>query len=246
MNLRVNEIYGPTIQGEGATAGRPCFFLRLAGCNLHCRWCDTFYTWNYEGTQFAPEHDYGPKVKKEDEVYEMSVDDVAWALQTMRRDSSGINRVIVSGGEPLLQQAALTELCARLVKDDFIIEVETNGTIIPAQALSTCVAFNCSPKLSHSGNVRKLRYNEKALYAIKTGGPAIFKFVVSTEDDITEVKDIIAANALPSDAIYLMPLGHTPELQRETELEVVELCKKYGYSYSPRLHIALWGNQRGI
>ena len=68
MKIRVNEIFGPTIQGEGSTVGKPCFFLRVAGCNLHCGWCDTYYTWNYEGTTFSNEHEFGEKVKMDDEV----------------------------------------------------------------------------------------------------------------------------------------------------------------------------------
>jgi len=153
-NLRVNEIFGPTFQGEGRSMGMPCHFLRLAGCNLHCSWCDTWYTWNFgkgDGeTRFG-----SPTVKMADESHQMSVEEVADKLKDCQN-------LVISGGEPMLQQQALMALIPLLTHVKHI-EIETNGTVPLIGGLKHCIEqINCSPKLASSGNTA-IRYQPQVL-----------------------------------------------------------------------------------
>lgn len=100
----VKEMFGPTLQGEGAHAGRACVFLRFAACNLACTWCDT---------DFAAEG-----------ARKLTADEIAAHLEQL--DAHGSRRVIVTGGEPSLQWDAA--LAARLRAAGFTIHMESNGT----------------------------------------------------------------------------------------------------------------------
>jgi 7-carboxy-7-deazaguanine synthase len=241
MRLRVNEMYGPVLQGEGPSLGTPVLFVRLAGCNLHCRWCDTPYTWNYEGTTFDVPHDFAPKSKMAEEVHEKDPEEVArWIAE------KGVRRVVFSGGEPMIQQKAMAEamgLCAESVE----FEVETNGTFVPDAATDAQVdQYNVSPKLAHSGNATILRRNPKALAWFAESAKAYFKFVVSSEEDMPEVLRMIDEFRIPLKRALLMPKGHTKEEQDRNKRTVYGLCLKHGLRYTPRLHIDLFGSERGI
>ncbi|MSP15831.1 MAG: radical SAM protein [Myxococcales bacterium] len=100
----VKEIFGPTLQGEGAHAGRPCVFLRFAVCNLACSWCDT---------------DFRP-----DGATRLGVDEVVAEL--LARDRHGSRMVVVTGGEPTLQWDGA--LATALAAAGFRVHLETNGT----------------------------------------------------------------------------------------------------------------------
>src|SRR5215210_2144872 len=100
--MRVTEIFH-SIQGESSHVGRPCVFVRLAGCNLRCRWCDSEYTFT-GGTK-------------------MSVDEVM-----ARVESYGCRLVEITGGEPLAQGEAF-ELITKLCDDNHEVLIETSGSI---------------------------------------------------------------------------------------------------------------------
>src|SRR5690606_13922744 len=94
-----------SLQGEGKSLGAPSVFVRSSRCNLYCSWCDTPYTWNWSGTGFA--HDSAPKFDMHAHTIELGVPDVvAWVRRWPCR------RVVLTGGEPLLQAAD----CAALVR----------------------------------------------------------------------------------------------------------------------------------
>src|SRR5204863_10000958 len=134
-SLVVSEVFGPTWQGEGPSLGRRCGFVRLGRCNLACTWCDTPYTWDWAR--------YDPAV----ELHRRMVTEVVSEL-----DAMGIDMVVISGGEPLLQQSHLAPLLAAAEQRQWRIEVETAGTLAPAAALDAVDRFNVSPKLANSGN----------------------------------------------------------------------------------------------
>src|SRR5437016_1796340 len=118
-SLVVSEIFGPTFQGEGPSLGRRCVFLRLGGCNLHCRWCDTPYTWDWTGRNGVA---YEPRK-------ELQPMDPMAVWESLR--SLGAETLVISGGEPMLQQASLLPLLDRTVNAEWWVEIETAGTIAP-------------------------------------------------------------------------------------------------------------------
>src|SRR3954468_10173863 len=92
--LKVSEIF-ESLQGEGVSTGMPCIFVRLAQCNLHCTWCDTKYTWDFE------------RYRYEDEGREVTAREIA-----ERVNATVSRRLVLTGGEPLLQQRPLREVFA--------------------------------------------------------------------------------------------------------------------------------------
>lgn len=231
-----------TIQGEGRNMGEPATFMRLSGCNLQCVWCDTPYTWNWNGTSF--EHHKGVKYDRDEQTLTL---DVGQAVDRITGFES--SRVVITGGEPLLQQANLLGVVEALRQDerDFRVEIETNGTVMPRPALVEQVdRFNVSPKLSNSGMDKDKRYKPEVLRAYAEMKQADFKFVVDTPGDVAEVMEIIEEAGMPNDRVYLMPQGVSQAEQVEKEQWVAELCKIYQFNYTPRLHINLWGDKRGV
>jgi 7-carboxy-7-deazaguanine synthase len=234
--LSVSEIFGPTIQGEGASQGRAVVFLRLGLCNLDCSWCDTPYTWDWTGKN-------GKIYIKENELNKWTIRDILDRLS----DAAGpfVDRLVISGGEPLLQQKRL----AHLVKEwDGPVEIETNGTIIPSETLvEEGVQFNCSPKLSNSGIKYEDRIIPEVLYEIGQAF-SFFKFVVDTEEDIREVDAImdLVLNIHDQSRIFLMPQGIDSATIKSKLPWVMTQAAKRGWSVSPRLHTLAFEQKRGI
>src|SRR6202521_1502982 len=162
---KVPEIFH-SIQGEGISIGVPSVFIRVSLCNLHCLWCDTDYTWNWEGTPFAHRRDAESgyaKYKKTEQIVAMTAANIAAAaLQYPARN------VVLTGGEPLLQQDGWIEIIATLRAHDpaYRIEVETNGTLIPKPEFPALITqFNVFPMLAHSAQTLEIReqYGSSAL-----------------------------------------------------------------------------------
>lgn len=243
--ILVNEIYGPVKQGEGASAGNDVMFLRLAGCNLACIWCDTPYTWNWEGTVFK----HPQKFDKKKEVHRMTVVQIINELYTCISGRNFEKALVLSGGEPMLQQNKLIPLLSNLKKEGWWIEVETNGTIVPTtEFIQNIDQFNCSPKTSNSGedNPPKSRINEVALKTIALSGKGTFKFVIQEEKDIPEIQEIISIGNIIPPQVWLMPEGRTKEEQIENQIKVHQLAKKHSYHFTPRLHVLEFGAKRGV
>lgn len=229
------------LQGEGASFGRPSVFLRTSHCNLHCVWCDTPYTWNFIGTEFA--HRDGRKFDRAAETVDMDVAEIAARLM-----AATPRHLVLTGGEPLLQQRELAELCAALKAADpaWHVEIETNGSIAPmADTAAQIDQFNVSPKLAHSGNVASLALKPDLL-AWYAGDPrANFKFVVATPEDVAEVDEITAHAGMPAARVWLMPEGTDSATLRARAAWLEPICLAHGYNFSDRLHIHLHGDTRG-
>ncbi|HEY0463933.1 MAG TPA: 7-carboxy-7-deazaguanine synthase QueE [Polyangiaceae bacterium] len=225
--LKVSEIF-QSLQGEGVSSGAPCVFVRLAQCNLHCTWCDTKYTWDFE------------RYRYEDEVREQSVVAVAQIV-----NDAASRRLVLTGGEPLLQQRALKELFARLAPD-IAVEVETNGTIVPeSPALSRVNQWNVSPKLANAGDPEPFRIRPEALLTLRDSGRAYLKLVVNGEADFAEADALVARLAWPTDRVSLMPEAADREQLRTRSWAVAEAARARSYRFSSRLHLELWGGRRG-
>ncbi len=236
-----------TLQGEGVSAGLPAVFVRSSRCNLHCHWCDTDHTWNFEGTPWSHEKDAIPgyaKHRKQDVTYEISPAAIA-----ERVSGYPCRRVVLTGGEPLIQQEGWMGLIRALRSIDpaYVFEVETNGTLAPDAEFAAAVdQFNVSPKLANSGMDAGLRLKPEALKAMVSTGKAWFKFVLTAPGDLEEIESIASLVAIPKDRMLLMPEGRTVGELNATSAWLAELCREHGYRFSDRLHVRLWGDKRGV
>lgn len=226
-----------SIQGEGPSAGMPVAFLRLSRCNLACVWCDTAYTWHFEGDN-RPHRDGETFARKENQVA-LEVADVAERIAALGQD-----RLVITGGEPLLQAPALAELLAAL--PNIGVEIETNGTVAPPARLDIRVdQYNISPKLAHSGNPVDLALIPERLDAWAADPRAFFKFVIATPEDVDEVLALNRRYRLRPGHVFLMPEGTDSASLRAREQWLAPLCLEHGFRLSDRLHIHLYGDTRG-
>lgn len=240
--LEVNEIFGPVFQGEGHSAGQHCVFIRLANCNLECTWCDTPYTWAYSDAK-AQKHQSGKKYDKATESHTMTVDDI---VEEVRKLYSAPTRVIISGGEPLMQGQQLVPLAKELHKNHYDVHIETAGTIKPPLDLVDLVEqFNVSPKLYHSGNPTSKRIKHGTLFFFASFQNAHFKFVLRSPDDYFEVDAIVKDASINPYRVMVMPEGTTTAQLIETGRAIAEGALERGYGLSMRTHILLWGDERG-
>lgn len=217
-----------SLQGEGSLVGTPSFFVRTSGCNLRCRWCDTDYaSWNPEGDNRSVE----------DLVEEFSASDV--------------EHVVVTGGEPLLQEE-IGELTRALRESGAQITVETAGTVAPD---FVCDLLSVSPKTSNSdpdgtkAEQHRLRRREvsplRRLLSIHQEHQ--IKFVVQSRADLGEILGVLdAIGPIEANRVLLMPEGRTAEEARQRARDVANLCLEHGFRYTPRLHLDLFGGGRGV
>lgn len=229
--LLVNELF-PTLQGEGPNTGRPSFFIRLHGCNLDCAWCDTSFTW--DGSENG---------------YSISVEDLVRKIE-----DSNCHSVVITGGEPLLQQRkpAFKSLISHL--KDYRIEIETNGTVIPSID-AKFITYNVSPKLPHSGVKHVWSHRMLESWDV-VQDPVNWKFVVRC-DNIDVCKQDLNNIAMHTDDrvlynLFLMPEGVTIESQISGLHVLWETLKDYhskAFSYariSTRSHILAHGKKRRV
>lgn len=254
----VSEIFS-SIQGEGPYCGRSSVFLRLGFCNLRCAWCDTKYTWLYKNELLERVRSSVPNGLEDkiagNTVYEKQ-DLQRWNIDNLFNDiysrahksvEHSPRAVVVTGGEPLLHKKYLSLLLPALSKANMDIEIETNGTLSPI-GLPTDhrIHYNVSPKLSNSYQPQEIRIKPKILQQFLHTERAIFKFVVTNQKDINEVIEIVSHNNIPENRVYLMPEGRDSLTIAKRGVWVVDQCSKYGFNYSHRLHVTLWGDKRGV
>lgn len=236
-----------SIQGEGKSIGVPSIFVRTSLCNLHCIWCDTDYTWNWKNTRFPHVFDALPdykKYEKKDWIETCDIQKVAQAVQ-----SFPCKNVILTGGEPMLQQAALAALMLHLreTEADYRFETETNGTLVPLPDFDAAIdQYNVSPKLENSNNSLKLREKAAAYRFFAASPKANFKFVLANENDLQELLGLVGKYNIPPEKIWLMPEAMSREALTEKRQWLVEICKKQGFRYSDRLHVQIWGSKKGV
>ena len=226
-----------SVQGEGPSAGMPCTFLRLSRCNLACVWCDTAYTWHFAGD--ARPHRDGVEFDRTANQLTLDEEEVAARVAAL-----GQKRLVITGGEPLLQAPALARLLELL--PDVTVEIETNGTTKASPALDIRIdQFNVSPKLAHSGNPADLALIPERLDAYATDPRAWFKFVIAAPADLDEVLALRDRYRFNPDHVFLMPEGTDSATLREREQWLAPLCVEHGFRMSDRLHIHLFGDTRG-
>lgn len=230
-----------TLQGEGVTMGEPAVFLRTHVCNLRCTWCDAWYTWNPQTPEFWTE----PQDLDIGQVADMVEN--AWAPTDTRIQK----RLIITGGEPMIQQEQIIKLMDELndyeEKPQWTFEIETNGTIMPDDRLIEAgVQFNCSPKLSNSLNGVRSRIRPDVIKRLAEGNTR-FKFVVMSNEDLDEIeRDWVDGIGIHPEQVILMPQGVTAEEVHMNSRRVAEYAKIKGYRLLGRLQNEIWGARRGV
>jgi len=231
--MRVSEIFY-SLQGEGRLAGVPSVFVRLAGCPLRCRWCDSKYAWH----QSAGSH--------------QSLETIVQTVQKWQ-----CRYVVITGGEPMVNpdssaRSELPELVERLKACGKHVTIETAGiAFIPDIA---CDLMSISPKLSNSTPKdpklaavhESIRLDTSVLAELLGHYRCQVKFVVESEADIEEIRQVIEQTAnIDTETVMLMPQGQTKKQLLARSPMVARLCKRNGFAFCQRLHILLWGNKRG-
>ena len=230
MLLPISELY-TTMQGEGPHIGKPVVMVRFSGCNLRCKWgdvlCDTPYA------SWYPEQSKRELAKVEEEIFSLLKPEM---------------RVIFTGGEPTIIKG-FDKLCKALHLKNIIIDVETNGLGQVPKEISTIV---CSPKLSDSiplgtkyEAMHSKRYKELHEDINGKDERLYLKFVIGPNTSFSEVKECVERCQCPSKRVYCMPLACTKDELEKNSVRAATFAKEQGYCFSDRLHIRLWGQERG-
>jgi len=223
--MQIAEIFY-SIQGEGSLIGVPSVFVRTSGCNLRCAWCDTPYT------SWEPEGD------------ELTLDEILTQVS-----AHPARHVVVTGGEPMIAPdiVALTE---QLRARSLHITIETAGTVFEPVA---CDLMSISPKLANStpeGRLalqhERLRFQPEVLCRLMAAYPYQLKFVVSQPEDLNELELMLDRIQADRSRVILMPEGVESAELRKRGIWLAEIAKRQGFRFSPRLHVELWGNRRGV
>jgi len=185
--VRVSEIFY-SIEGEGIEIGRPEIFIRLAGCNLRCEWCDTKYTCN--------------------DGEEMGTDKI---IQEVSRYPC--QNISITGGEPLLQIDELTELLEGFKEMNYWIQLNTNGTIFAERIFELVDLITMDCKCPSSGMKSDLEVLAKAknLFGFKLQ----LKFVISNEADYQYAKDVISTSLKDIANIVFQPEWHSRKFTKK-------------------------------
>ena len=236
--LRIAEIFGPTIQGEGAVIGVPTVFVRAGGCDYRCSWCDSMHA-----VDSAYRHEWAP----------MSAE-MIWDRVVELSGGTPVT-VSLSGGNPALQDFSPLIALGKAQGYNFVMETQGSVARDWFSALSTLIL---SPKPPSSGETVDWDMFEQCL-AAAGNAPSVLKIVVFDETDYAWAKD--ASARYPLMPLYLQPGNHTPPPPDadDAEIDMDGIMTRYEWLigrtlsdrwYRPRilpqLHVLLWGNKRGV
>ena len=208
------------VQGEGLNLGTPSTLIRLSQCNLRCDFCDSKYTWQDEK--------------------EMSIDEVIAEV-----NKYNCHHIMISGGEPLLQQDDLIKLMEQLLETNlfYTFEIESNGTIVPKKRLAELTdLFTISPKFNQT-----LEYNSvfNHIEDLAERPQIVFKFVVDKGDDFAQILTFVYKNNKAGHEVFLMPCATSVIEMAERLKFITDFAKEYNFRVTPRLQILTYGNKRG-
>jgi organic radical activating enzyme len=237
--LPVNEVFGPTWQGEGPHAGRRCYFVRLGMCNLHCSWCDTPYTWDPTRYDLDAENP------------DRTVAQIRTRLYDLGARAGSV--IVLSGGEPFIHHHKIRALLEST--RDFSWHVESNGTIAPPLwAIGTADSFShvtLSPKVGQSDDPVQRRLPSKALgrWASLTRlhpDQIAWKFVARHNADVTAAAELVREHNVPRECAWIMPEGVTPLEVLDRQRALAPAVEAAGFNLTTRLHTLLWADKRGV
>jgi len=235
--IKISEIFGPTIQGEGALIGQPTVFVRTGGCDYRCSWCDTLH---------AVDSEYRDTWKP------MSAKDIFEEIETL----SGGNPLLISlsGGNPVIQP--LSELIDLGHAHDYHFAMETQGSIAK-DWFSQLDHLVLSPKPPSSEMLTDWNEFDKCVRAAGENTEISLKIIIKDEGDYTYARE--AAAKYPNLPMYLQPCNATPPVHEDDPVDFDDinartrwLVKKiandgwFNVKILPQIHVMIWGNKRGV
>jgi 7-carboxy-7-deazaguanine synthase len=225
-----------SLQGEGRFIGTPAYFFRTNNCNLRCSWlnndgsiskCDTPYS------SWAPEKSYK----------------MFFSEMLSKVKETKARHVVATGGEPMLQKG-LVDIANEFMRNKYNVTIETNGTRY-LEGLDSNIFLSISPKLKTANALNNEQHTKNNIWVDTTRKlisthPYQLKFVYNIKDDEQEIEKIL--NSLPAIGknVYIMAQGLTVEMLQKKGQEIWEMCCKYGWNMTPRMHIDVFGNKKGI
>jgi organic radical activating enzyme len=217
--LRVSEVF-LSLQGEGPSAGTPAHFVRLQGCSVGCRWCDTKYSWDAAGGRAA-------------------------TVGELLDEAAGLGPaplLVVTGGEPLESPGFVPLLGLGLERWERV-EVETSG-VLPPPLSHPRLLWSVSPKLPRATPRWEPTWRHAGAWLADPH--ATFKVVVGDPPDEEDLLRLLEQHRIPAARVMLMPEGYTDDSLRDRAMTLATLCKRHGFRLSPRMHVWLWGARRGV
>ncbi|SFB64168.1 7-carboxy-7-deazaguanine synthase [Rhizobium sp. NFR07] len=237
--IRISEIFGPTIQGEGMLIGQPTVFVRTGGCDYRCSWCDTLHA-----VDSAYRHDWTPM-------------DAETIWKEVRRLSGDTPLMVsLSGGNPAIQP--LKPLIRRGKNDGYRFAIETQGSVARDWFADLDVLV-LSPKPPSSGMETNWDAVTDCLAAAGKAPRIALKFVVFDDADYDFAR--AASRRYPELPVYLQPGNHTPPPPDDDDARIdldgimdrmlwlvdkVTGDRWFSATVLPQLHVLLWGNKRGV
>nr|WP_228712160.1 7-carboxy-7-deazaguanine synthase QueE [Halarcobacter ebronensis] len=248
--LEINEIFGPTIQGEGKLIGTPSIFIRVGKCNMKCEGFNVEYETPSGVKKCSCDTYYAVDPAFKDQWQQLSSKEIIEKVNELKPDYNV--DIVITGGEPLLYwfNEEFQELLKYYVTNAYKVTIETNASlnIDLQQEYQKKILFSMSVKLSNSLEPLKKRVNIATLTTIINGTKESYlKFVVDKKfiaQAAKEIEEIL--KEIPEVEVYLMPMGDTAEEINQNSEAVINMAIKKGFKYCDRLHIRVWDNKRGV
>jgi organic radical activating enzyme len=248
--LEINEIFGPTIQGEGKLIGTPSIFIRVGKCNMKCVGFNVEYETPSGIKKCSCDSYYAVDTAFKEQWHKMSCDDIIKKVEELKPNYNV--DIVITGGEPLLywQNEEFQSLLKYYVENNYKVTIETNASlnINFTQEYQEKILFSMSVKLSNSLEPLKKRVNIDTLTSIiNKSKDSYLKFVIDKDfknQAIKEIKDILSK--IPKVEVYLMPMGDTAQEINANCETVIGMSIENGFKYCDRLHIRVWDNKRGV
>ncbi len=248
--LEINEIFGPTIQGEGKLIGTPSIFIRVGKCNMKCVGFNVEYETPSGIKKCSCDSYYAVDTAFKEQWHKMSCQDIIKKVEELKPNYNV--DIVITGGEPLLywQNEEFQSLLKYYVENNYKVTIETNASlnINFTQDYQEKILFSMSVKLSNSLEPLKKRVNIDTLTSIinKTKD-SYLKFVIDKDFKEQATKEINSIlSQIPKIDTYLMPMGDTADEINSNCETVIDMAIENGFKYCDRLHIRVWDNKRGV